>query len=116
MKKLMTILVLFALCGVAMAYEPYNLTMERDNWGNKKKTTYVYTNGQGTTGLTYTVENSSFLQYKDDKQGVSYPRYYGNVYFTTTTDIPENKVLAVQFLGAEVEFGNQGYGYDGRYP
>ena len=77
--------------------------------------TYTYTNGEGTTGLSYTVERSKFLQNKADSQGVVYPRSYGNVYFTTTTNIPDNKVLAVQFLGAEIEFGNQGSTYDAGY-
>ena len=48
---------------------------------------------------------------KDDL-GVSYERDRAQLYFTTTTDIPEGKVLAVQFLGAEIEKGNAGAGYD----
>ncbi len=124
MKKLMTILVVFALCGVAMAYEPYNLKMETDNWGRQQKTTYVYTNGEGTTGLTYTVEKSkTFGNGQPDANGVNYQRYTGQVYFTTTTAVPEGKTLAVQFLGAEVEKGNASYdwwgnptnGYDPNY-
>ena len=123
MKKLMTILAVFAMCGVAMAYEPYNLTMDKDKRGNKIDTTYSYKNGEGTTGLTYTVINSSSAGYKADKNGVNYNRQFAQVYFTTTTDIPDNKVLAVQFLGAEVEKGNASYdwwgnptnGYDPNY-
>ena len=118
MKKLMTILAVFAMCGVAMAYEPYNLTMDKDKRGNKIDTTYSYKNGEGTTGLTYTVINSNSAGYKADKNGVNYNRQFAQVYFTTTTDIPDNKVLAVQFLGAEVEVGNNagfGSGYDPNY-
>jgi hypothetical protein len=130
MKKLMTILVLFALCGVAMASAPIDLTMNKElvwnGWyydNEKVPTTHTYTNAQGTTGLTYTVTKSEYAGYKQDDDGRNFARYRAQTYFTTTTDVPEGKVLAVQFLGAEIEkgyasydrFGNPTDGYNPNY-
>ena len=128
MKKLMTILAVFALCGTAMATAPIDLSMDtttkkewvRNRWGEwEQKTTTVqvptihtYTNAQGATGLNYTVTESSKYNTQPDDTGTQYDRSRAQVYFTTTTNVPENKVLAVQFLGAEIEDGNQGFGYD----
>ena len=74
--------------------------------------THQYKNAGGATGLTYTVTNTQMYNTQKDDLGVSYERDRAQVYFTTTTDIPEGKVLAVQFLGAEIEKGNAGAGYD----
>ena len=74
--------------------------------------THQYKNAGGATGLTYTVINTKKYNTQKDDLGVSYERNRAQVYFTTTTDIPQDKVLAVQFLGAEIEKGNSGTGYD----
>ena len=104
MKKLMTILVVFAMCGVAMAAgsgKPYDLSM--DVQGNKYyyqkvATTHDYTNALGTTGLTYTVtyNNGGYSQ-------SSGSNYYSHTYFTTKNEtLQEGEILAVQFMGAEI--------------
>lgn len=74
--------------------------------------THEYKNAGGATGLTYTVTNTKMYNTQKDALGVSYERDRAQIYFTTTTDIPKDKVLAVQFLGAEIEKGNSGAGYD----
>ena len=74
--------------------------------------THQYKNAGGATGLTYTVTNTKMYNTQKDDLGVSYERDRAQIYFTTTTDIPKDKVLAVQFLGAEIEKGNSGAGYD----
>ncbi len=152
MKKLMTILVVFALCGVAMADAPYGLQMgtetttqtthvegqwvrtryltnEQRQWtgaeerrmGDDGRThsytwvnahdvtettttivpkTYTYTNGEGTSGLSYTVTASR--EYGEVR---GYDRQIAQGYFTVTENVPAGKVVAVQFLGAEPEYG-----------
>ena len=117
MKKLMTILAVFALCGTAMATAPIDLSMDTKTtwWGTYKvPTTHTYTNAQGTTGLSYTVTESSKYNTQPDDTGTQYDRSRAQVYFTTTTNVPENKVLAVQFLGAAIEDGNASYDRYGR--
>ena len=106
MKKLMTILAVFALCGVAMAQpsnskKPYDLTMDvkgdRYNY-MKLATTHDYTNALGTTGLTYTVtyNNGGYTQN-------STTNYFTHTYFTTKNEpLQAGEVLAVQFMGAEI--------------
>ena len=74
--------------------------------------THQYKNAGGATGLTYTVTNTKMYNTQKDDLGVSYERDRAQIYFTTTTDIPEDKVMAIQFLGAEIEKGNSGAGYD----
>ncbi len=90
-----------------------NHTIEVEYTVNEKvPTTHTYTNAQGTTGLSYTVTKSERFNTQPDDLGVNYNRYRAQTYFTTTTDIPEGKVLGVQFLGAEIEEGNKGqYNY-----
>ena len=93
MKKLMTILVVFAMCGVAMAGEAYDLSMKTKN-GKKIATTHEYTNATGTTALQYTVTSTK-------SQGFS--RYISQLYFTTKNEtLQEGEILAVQFMGAEI--------------
>ena len=167
MKKLMTILVLFARCGVAMAADaqtvdpnkPIDLTMniadvektvtvprkeitEREynklvNAGNqnverkgnwltgykyyynehqetqitqqKVTTTRDYLNVKengtlGNSGLTYTITASQ--DYDNGKLVNGFVRQTAQGYFTVTEDVPANKVVAVQFLGAEIEDGS----------
>ena len=85
-----------------------NHTIEVEYTVNEKvPTTHTYTNAQGTTGLSYTVTKSERFNTQPDDLGVNYDRYRAQTYFTTTTDVPEGKVLAVQFLGAEIEKGNR---------
>ena len=154
MKKLMTILVVFALCGVAMAQTvdpnaPVSLTKKTTTemvtehvngyWARNSKTpesekqyrtgekkqegghTYYYIAEHdvtvpktvnvaqpyynvkkdgtlGDSGLTYTVTDST-------SKGMvnGYYRQEAQVFFTTASTGPEGKVLAVQFLGAELE-------------
>ena len=159
MKKLMTILVLFALCGVVMAAEtvdpnaPVSLRMKTEEqtvyktiegrwkrnvygdekkymtgetrevtgWNGKTYTEYYVAEHQvatgtktvnvaqpylnvkedgtlGDSGLTYTVMASKEVGKKDN-----YNRQHAQAYFTTAASGPEGKVLAVQFLGAELE-------------
>ncbi len=113
MKKLMTILVLFALCGVAMAgpydnyygggstKKPYDLSMDTTGFFYKEKvaTTHDYTNALGTTGLTYTVTYNSGSAYNQS----STANYYTHTYFTTNNvTLQEGEVFAVQFMGAEI--------------
>ena len=163
MKKLMTILVVFALCGVAMAQtvnpnKPVDLTMNTETKttyetvggkeitkqqynklsqaekqyvtvtttgsGWNQTTTYYYNEHQvphtttekvatthdylnvkedgtlGTSGLTYTVTASR--EYGEVR---GYDRQIAQGYFTVTENVPAGKVVAVQFLGAEPEFG-----------
>ena len=71
-------------------------------------TTHTYTNAEGKTGLSYTVTASDKYNTQKDNQGVNYDRYRAQTYFTTTTEVREGLVLAVQFLGAEIEDGNKG--------
>jgi len=100
MKKLMTILVLFAMCGVAMAAgsgTPYDLTMKKDRQGHKIATTHDYTNANGTTALEYTVTFNN----KDKQSSTS--NYISQLYFTTKNEtLQEGEILAVQFMGAEI--------------
>ncbi len=160
MKKLMTLLAVFAMCGVAMADAPYSLKTgtetttqtkhvagewvrsryltdeqrqyagEEINYNGHRYTwvaehdttvttttivpkTYTYKNGEGTTALTYTVTAST-----DYGKVRNYDRQFAQGYFTVTEDVPANKVVAVQFLGAEVEKGTNGgwnSGYDPNY-
>ena len=111
MKKLMTILVVFAMCGAVMASEPINLTV-----GKNKE----YGNPGGTySGLKYTVTESVFSNYQNDEQGTSYARYFAKAYFTTNKISPDGtsfnngEKIVVQFLGAAPEDGISGkMGYD----
>jgi hypothetical protein len=111
MKKLMTILVLFALCGVAMASEPINLAV-----GEGKE----YGSVAGAySGLTYTVFESRYNNRQADETGTLYERDLARVYFTTKdksadgTAFAEGEKITVQFVGAEKEYGISGYmGYD----
>ena len=118
MKKLMTILAVFAMCGVAMAQnaqavdpkKPIDLTKSNDakDYLNIKEDGTL-----GTSGLTYTVTHSTNA---GDKNG--YARQIAKGYFTVVDNVPADKVVAVQFLGAEVEVGNNGgwgSGYDPNY-
>ena len=139
MKKLMTILVVFALCGVAMAQtvnpnKPVDLTMDKQtittteqkwvkghfegwNWVEghyedviktttvQVPTTHDYLNVKedgtlGTSGLSYTVTASR--EYGEVR---GYDRQIAQGYFTVTDNVPAGKVVAVQFLGAEPEYG-----------
>ena len=72
--------------------------------------THDYKNANGITGLTYTItKTQEYGNGQPDAEGVNYQRHRAQTYFTTTTNIPEGKVLAVQFLGAEIEDGNASY-------
>jgi hypothetical protein len=114
MKKLMTILVLFAMCGVAMASAPIDLTV-----GANKE----YGNPNGTySGLKYTVTESISYGMSNDNDGTPYERNFGKAYFTTNTVSPNGgsfnagEKITVQFLGAEPELGNEGsFGYDSKF-
>lgn len=109
--------------GTTVRYEKLSNGKYRESWkGDYVKieahdvtintATHLYKNAGGATGLTYTVTNTQMYNTQKDDLGVSYERDRAQLYFTTTTDIPEDKVLAVQFLGAEIEKGNSGAGYD----
>lgn len=126
MKKVLAVLIMLSLCAVYGAQTaPIDLTMNtttvqeygrykdsrghwQTGWHNVEKpvaTTYNYLNVKedgslGTSGLTYTVTSSY-----DYGEVRGYDRQVAQVYFTTMSEIPADKVLAVQFLGAEVEYG-----------
>lgn len=114
MKKLMTILVVFALCGVAMASKPIDLSVGKDKeYGNP---------AGGYTGLKYTVTESRDYGKMADETGTKYTRNFAQAYFTTNTvstdgtAFNEGDKITVQFLGAEKELGNNGsLGYDSRF-
>ena len=112
--------------GTTVRYEKLSNGKFRESWkGDYVKieehditintATHLYKNAGGVTGLTYTVTNTQKYNTQKDDLGVSYERDRAQIYFTTTTDIPEDKVLAVQFLGAEIEEGNSGAGYDPQF-
>ena len=97
MKKLMTILVVFALCGVAMAQQRnYNL------YNGKHDYSFV----TGNKNLTYTASNFAT---NTTGMGWGASSSYGNahVYFTTLSaeDLAKtgNTTVAVQFLGADLD-------------
>ncbi len=143
MKKLMTILVVFALCGVAMAQtvnpnKPVDLTMNTETkttreygsyWNGwmpaygwhdvttteQVATTHDYLNVKedgtlGTSGLSYTVTASR--EYGEVR---GYDRQIAQGYFTVTENVPAGKVIAVQFLGAEPEYGTGHSAEDSRF-
>ena len=132
MRKLITVIMLVVLSASLMASAPIDLTMNTEKVQTTSytaifgipyttyedvqvDTTHTYTNAQGTTGLTYTVtESDKYGSGQADATGRKYQRYRAQTYFSTTTDIPEGKVLAVQFLGAEIEEGNVSYERDWR--
>ncbi len=143
MKKLMTILAVFTMCGVAMAQDaqtvdpkkPIDLSMDKqttttterqwvkghmEGWSwvdghyeDVIKTTTVqvpttrdYLNVKedgtlGKSGLNYTITAS-----RDYNNYDNYEHQIAKGYFTVTSDVPANKVVAVQFLGAEMEDGS----------
>lgn len=75
----------------------------------KVATTHDYLNVKedgtlGKSGLTYTVTAST--DYNNGKPYNGYVRQTAQGYFTVTSDVPANKVVAVQFLGAEMEDGS----------
>ncbi len=55
----------------------------------------------GYSGLTYTITASMDVNNNDN-----YEHQIAKGYFTVTSDVPANKVVAVQFLGAEMEDGS----------
>ena len=72
----------------------------------KVETTHNYLNikedgSLGNSGLTYTITQST-----DYGEVRNYDRQIAQGYFTVTKDVPANKVVAVQFLGAEPEYGS----------
>ena len=122
MKKLMTILVLFALCGVAMAQgvtgtssaaAQYPIT---DNQGKPHPyVNYQTETEQGFSGLSYTVSNSFH------PQGYDKDVRMGHVYFTTMsqTELAANNKntdkVTVQFVGAQWDKSGNTTPWKGEY-
>ncbi len=110
MKKLMTILVVFALCGVAMAQGVTGTSSAVAQFPLKNGEDLDYINfktetEQGSSGLKYTVTNSIWKDLDGHRMG--------HVYFTTMSQEDLNafnaanktnvKKVAVQFVGAQPE-------------
>ena len=98
MKKLMTILVVFAMCGVAMAQTNYQLQDGK---------THDYANMSGKTALKYTATN--FKTNTTSMPWYTSSSSYGNahLYFTTLSAAELAKTgkttVAVQFLAADLD-------------
>ena len=94
MKKLMTILVVFALCGVAMAAESKNY--------NLKNGQHDYSFVTGNKNLTYTATGSNIYSWES-----SSTKGNAHVYFTTLSAdalaATGNTTVAVQFLGVDLD-------------
>ena len=116
MKKLMTILVLFALCGTAMAVTGTSSAKEQFPLQNGENLDYINykTNTEpGSTGLKYTVTGS--INKGDGNR-------MGHVYFTTMSQADLNEYnrinntnvqkVAVQFVGAQDEYSGTTNWYD----
>jgi len=94
MKKLMTILVVFALCGVAMAQQKnYDL----------RNGEHDYAFVTGNKNLTYTATGSNIT----GRNATSSTKGNAHVYFTTLSAdalaATGNTTVAVQFLGADLD-------------
>ena len=136
MKKLMTILVVFALCGVAMARGGNNQNPPPPNGGNNNSGisgtdsaavqipltdgTHEYINftsetSQGNSGLDYTVSNSFH------KSGYAENVRMGHTYFTTISQAElaaMNKnvdKVTVQFVGAQWDNSGTATKWTGEY-
>lgn len=112
MKKLMTILVVFALCGVAMAQNGSSSAKKQIplNDGRHDYVTYVSQNEQGSSALDYVASSSKTPWGEHDGHKVAH------VYFKTfsqdeltawnqANDKNMTKVV-VQFAGTQIEWGN----------
>ena len=116
MKKLMTILVLFALCSTTMAVTGTSSAKEQfplEDGENLDYINYKTNTEPGSTGLKYTV-------YDSKKSGDS--NRVAHVYFTTMSQEDLNKYnkengknvqkVAVQFVGAQDEYSGTTNWYD----
>jgi len=116
MKKLMTILVVFAMCGAAMAAVNGNSSAADQiplTNGNHAYINFVDKYHQGQSALSYTVTNSSHLQ---PYYGGYDEHNIGHVYFTTADQKYLNKFNAdhdtnmtnvvVQFAGTYMDSGS----------
>ena len=115
MKKLMTILVVFALCGVAMAAENSSNIIGTDSAavqipltnGQHDYINFKDVTTQGNSGLTYTVSNSYSPHTGHN---------VGHVYFTTMSQADLNtynqenhtnvEKITVQFVGQQDEYSD----------
>jgi len=108
MKKLMTILVLFALCGVAMAATGTSSAKEQYplfDGANQNYINFKTDSEQGSSGLKYTVYGSNWSSTNGNRMG--------HVYFTTMSQAELDaynaanntnvQKVTVQFVGQQVE-------------
>lgn len=120
MKKLMTILVVFALCGTAMAVTGTSSAKEQYplfDGANQNYVNFKPNAEEGSSGLKYTVYGSGWSSNSGNRMG--------HVYFTTMSqeDLKEynriNKTnvqkVAVQFVGAQWDKSGVNTAWDKEY-